>query len=200
LSVVRAASRFGPDTDNEYRQLITDNDRRRAIGDLQDWTTRRPDDYAPPHHDGALLLELPRRAVGEGHRVSGLRRLRGRRVRRAQAAAAEAAQRRALLHSRRGHPRRRGSSSTPLPSAHVVADRPGGARRAPGAIISEAEAIRILRRYLVETLKISDACLAVMSANPGQGSYLLTAINGCEHTRLGRWRVDARTSAVARAK
>jgi hypothetical protein len=88
----------------------------------------------------------------------------------------------------------------PLPSAHVVADRPGGARRAPGAIISEAEAIRILRRYLVETLKISDACLAVMSANPGQGSYLLTAINGCEHTRLGRWRVDARTSAVARAK
>jgi hypothetical protein len=88
----------------------------------------------------------------------------------------------------------------PLPSTHVVADRPGGARRARGAVISEAEAIRLLRRHLVETLKIADSCLAVLSANPGKGSYLLTAINSCENTRLGRWRVDARTSAVTRAK
>jgi hypothetical protein len=88
----------------------------------------------------------------------------------------------------------------PLPSVRVVGDRPGGARRATGAAISEAEAIRVLRRHLVATLKISNDCLGVLSALPRDGAYILTAINGCDHTRLGRWRVDGRTSAVTRAK
>ena len=88
----------------------------------------------------------------------------------------------------------------PLPSVRVVTDRPGGARRATGAIISEAEAIRVLRRHLVATLKISNDCLGVMSALPRDGAYILTAVNGCDHTRLGRWRVDGKTSAITRVK
>lgn len=88
----------------------------------------------------------------------------------------------------------------PLPSVRVVGDRPGGARRATGAVISEAEAIRVLRRHLVATLKISNDCLGILSAIPRDGAYVLTAVNGCDHTRLGRWRIDGKTSAITRAK
>jgi hypothetical protein len=86
----------------------------------------------------------------------------------------------------------------PLPSVKVVADRPGGARRADGAAISEAEAMRILRRHLVATTGLKDECLAVMSLVPHDGNYLFSAVDGCKGVRLGRWRVDAQTSAIKR--
>jgi len=86
----------------------------------------------------------------------------------------------------------------PLPSVHVAADRPGGAHRTAGAAINEAEAMRLLRRHLVATLGIKDECFAVMSLTPHDGGYFFTVVNSCESIRLGRWRVDARTSAITR--
>lgn len=87
----------------------------------------------------------------------------------------------------------------PLPSLRVVADRPGGARRAPGANVSEAEAIRILRRHLVSTTGTKDECFAVLSLGARDGGYILSAVDGCKNAPLGRWRVDGKTSAVTRS-
>ena len=86
------------------------------------------------------------------------------------------------------------------PRTRVVGDRPGGARRAPGAKVTEAEAIRLLRSHLASTTSIANACLVVMSHGANKGAYLLTAYNRCDNTRLGRWRVDAKTGDVAQAK
>lgn len=87
----------------------------------------------------------------------------------------------------------------PLPAEpvplRVVADRPGGARRAPGATINEAEAIRLLRRHLVTTGLAVD-CLVIKSEGQQSGTYLLSAFNRCEDTRLGRWSVDGKTGQV----
>jgi hypothetical protein len=86
----------------------------------------------------------------------------------------------------------------PLPSLRVVADRPGGSKRVPGAKVTEAEAIRILRRHLVASTAIRDECLVLMSLPVENGAYRFTAVDTCQHTRLGRWRVDGRTGAVVR--
>lgn len=82
----------------------------------------------------------------------------------------------------------------------VVNDRPGGARRAAGAKVTEAEAIRLLRSHLAVTTGIANPCLVVMSHGPAQGGYLLTAYNRCDNVRIGKWRVDGKTGEVARAK
>lgn len=84
----------------------------------------------------------------------------------------------------------------PLP-VRVVGDRPGGARKAPGASFSEAEAIRLLRRHLVEAGTKSE-CLAISSQGADQGNYRFTAVDGCADVRMGRWRVDARSGSVSR--
>ena len=78
----------------------------------------------------------------------------------------------------------------------VVEDRPGGARRPKGAKLSEPEAILHLRRHFTT---LDPKCVAILSNGYRDGAYVLTAVNSCENTRLGKWRVDGRTGAVERA-
>jgi hypothetical protein len=86
------------------------------------------------------------------------------------------------------------------PATRVVKDRPGGARHTAGATINEAEAIRLLRRHLAMTTSIANRCMVIMSHAPSKGDYYFTAYNRCETVRIGRWRVDGKTGAVALAK
>jgi hypothetical protein len=86
------------------------------------------------------------------------------------------------------------------PRTRVVTDRPGGARRAAGATINEAEATRLLRSHLASTTDIANACVVVMSHGPSKGSYFFTAYNRCDNVRIGRWRVDGKSGEVALAK
>ena len=90
--------------------------------------------------------------------------------------------------------------STPSrpPEVRVVGDRPGGARRGSGAKLSEAEAIRLLRRHIVTANEIGADCVVTMSGGFDKGAYVLTAVDRCGHTRLGRYRVDGKTGAVTR--
>jgi hypothetical protein len=76
-----------------------------------------------------------------------------------------------------------------LPSTRVVGDRPGGSRRGEGAKISEAEAMRILRRHFAEKGTSAD-CLFLSSQGYRDGAYQLTARDHCQDVRLGRWAVD----------
>jgi hypothetical protein len=78
----------------------------------------------------------------------------------------------------------------------VVHDRPGGAHRAKGALINEAEATMLLRRHFTN---IKSECVAILSDGYRDGGYLMNVVNGCDHTRLGRWRVDGRTKAITPA-
>jgi hypothetical protein len=78
----------------------------------------------------------------------------------------------------------------------VVRDRPGGAYRAKGATINEPEAILLLRRHFTN---LKSECVAILSNGYHDGAYVLTAVNGCDHTRLGKWRVDGRTRAITPA-
>ncbi len=82
----------------------------------------------------------------------------------------------------------------------VVGDRPGGARRAPGAKINEAEAMQILRRALTTRADnpIKTDCLAIMSQGHDGSAYKLTAFDRCQSTKLGHWRVDAQTRSISR--
>jgi hypothetical protein len=93
----------------------------------------------------------------------------------------------------------RADAEAPLPSARVVKDRPGGSRRATGATINEAEAIRLLRRHLVATRNIRNECVAVLSRGPSRGDYTFSVADSCEGVRLGTWRVDGKTKEVAGA-
>lgn len=92
----------------------------------------------------------------------------------------------------------RGPSAPPFVKMpiRVVHDRPGGARIAPGATISEPEAMLRLQQSL--NLKVD--CVAIMSKGYRDGAYDLTAVNRCDGTRLGRWRVDGKSGAVNAAK
>jgi hypothetical protein len=92
------------------------------------------------------------------------------------------------------------AKATETPSVRVVGDRPGGARRAPGAVVNEAEAIRLVRRHLVETTGVRADCVALLGQGFRNGAYLVNAHDRCESTRLGRWRVDGKTGEVARAR
>jgi len=69
----------------------------------------------------------------------------------------------------------------PLP-VHVVRDRPGGN-------VKEAEAVRTLRRTLAAR-GIANECIAIISHGKHGDAYELTAVNSCDHTRLGKWRVN----------
>ncbi|HVS31532.1 MAG TPA: hypothetical protein VMS98_08750 [Thermoanaerobaculia bacterium] len=79
-------------------------------------------------------------------------------------------------------------------SPGVVSQRPGGTRRATGAEINEAEAIRILRRSL--SGRVSAECLVVSSQGSEGGDYRLTAFDRCQNTRLGRFTVDGKSGKV----
>jgi hypothetical protein len=78
----------------------------------------------------------------------------------------------------------------------VVRDRPGGAYRAKGAVISEPEAIMLLRRSFTD---LKPECVAILSNGYRDGAYLMTVVNGCTGTRLGKWRVDGKTREVTPA-
>jgi len=77
---------------------------------------------------------------------------------------------------------------------HVVRQRPGGARRAPGAKLSEPEAVMTLRQHLATQVK--SECLAVASRGFKSGAYEFDAVDSCAGTKLGHWRVDAKTAEV----
>jgi hypothetical protein len=83
----------------------------------------------------------------------------------------------------------------------VVSNRPGGERRARGARLTESEAVRILRRELTSTGEkpVKNECLAIIGNGERGSAYLFTAVDACERTRLGKWRVDGKTEAVSRA-
>jgi ribosomal protein L40E len=90
-------------------------------------------------------------------------------------------------------------SAKPM-STRVVGDRPGGARRAAHAAINEAEATRLLRRHLVTTKSAASSCIALLSHGSKSGDYYFSAVNSCDQTRLGRWRVDGKSGEASLAK
>lgn len=94
----------------------------------------------------------------------------------------------------------RASTPQDVPRVRVVGDRPGGAKRAPGAVLSEAEALRLVRRHLVTANGIKSDCLVLLGGGFSAGGYVVTARDHCASTRLGQWRVDGKTGAVTRAR
>ena len=79
----------------------------------------------------------------------------------------------------------------------VVGQRPGGARKAPGAKLSEPEAVITLRRYLT-TGEVKSECLALASRGSAGGAYTFDAVDSCRDVKLGRWKVDGKTGEVGR--
>lgn len=79
----------------------------------------------------------------------------------------------------------------------VVKQRPGGARRAPGAKLSEPEAMMTLRQHLA--VSVRSECLAVASRGWERGVYVFDAVDSCHGTKLGRWHVDGKSGAVTAA-
>lgn len=80
----------------------------------------------------------------------------------------------------------------------VVSHRPGGSSRAAGAALSQPEAVRALREYLVSRTDqpIKSECLAVASRGFSGGAYLLDAVDSCHRATLGRWKVDGKSGVV----
>lgn len=98
---------------------------------------------------------------------------------------------------------RREPSTPPAPVTQpapprVVGDRPGTTRRGAGATMTEPEAILTLRRYLVAQRALQSNCIAILSNGYKDGHYTFTAVNHCEGTRLGRFRVNGKTREVLR--
>ena len=102
-------------------------------------------------------------------------------------------------NAREALPERKTSTAEP-PSTRVVSDRPGGARRAAGAKINEAEAIRLVRKHLVETRGVRADCIALLGHGFSKGAYIVSAHDRCASTRLGKWRVDGKSGAVIPAR
>ncbi len=88
----------------------------------------------------------------------------------------------------------RTESPPPQRPIRVVRDRPGGARIGSGATISEPEAILRLQRSFTQ----KPECIAIMSKGYDNGAYNLVAVNRCDGTKLGRWRVDGKSGAVSK--
>jgi hypothetical protein len=82
------------------------------------------------------------------------------------------------------------------PRTRVVADRPGGAKRAKGAVVNQAEAIRILRRHLVTTRGLKNECIVALGEGSAAGAYVFSVRDHCSGTRMGKFRVDAKTGDV----
>lgn len=70
---------------------------------------------------------------------------------------------------------------------------PAPVRVVRGRPLTQGEAARILRRHLGP-----DECVVVMGKGSAGSTFLFTAFNRCERTRLGQWKVDAKTQAVSR--
>ena len=71
----------------------------------------------------------------------------------------------------------------------VVGDRPGGN-------VDEAKATVTLRHYLAGQVKAE--CLAVINRGYTNGYYSFDAVDSCQRSKLGRWRVDAKSGTVSR--
>ena len=81
----------------------------------------------------------------------------------------------------------------------VVGDRPGGVRRGAGAAINEAEAVMTLRRHFASQPEpVRGECLAIIGRGYSNGYYSFDAVDSCDRTKLGRWRVNGQTRAVGR--
>lgn len=100
-------------------------------------------------------------------------------------------------NAQRALPDRKPAQQTPR--TRVVGDRPGGAKRAPGAKINEAEAIRLVRKHLVATNGIKNECIVLLGGGFSAGGYIVTARDHCASTRLGKFRVDGKTGEVSKA-
>ena len=92
------------------------------------------------------------------------------------------------------------NSGRPLPLQRQQAVRRPPAPRAAGPVKSEAEAIRIVRRHLVETNGLENQCVVLLGRGLTKGGYVVRAQNHCTDTRLGNWRVDAKTGKVTRPR
>jgi hypothetical protein len=73
-------------------------------------------------------------------------------------------------------------------------------KRAPGGRMTEGEALRLVRRHLVDTTGIRDECLVLLGRGFRKGGYHVTARDHCTSTRLGHWRVDVKTGKVTRPR
>ena len=71
----------------------------------------------------------------------------------------------------------------------VVGDRPGGN-------VGEAKAVLTLRHHLA--LQTKSECLALVSRGFTNGYYTFDAVDSCHGSKLGRWRVEAKSGAVSR--
>lgn len=87
----------------------------------------------------------------------------------------------------------RGIPKSEAPRTRVVRDRPGGN-------VGQAEAIRLARRHLVATLGVKSECVAILGRGFRGGGYVVSAHDRCSDTRMGQWRVDARSGEVSRAR
>lgn len=74
------------------------------------------------------------------------------------------------------------------------------APRARAPVRNEAEAIRLVRRHLIEVVGIEHRCVVLLGRGLSKGAYTVRAQNHCTDTRLGNWRVDARTGRVTRPR
>ena len=82
----------------------------------------------------------------------------------------------------------------------VVGDRPGSVHRPAGAGINGAEAIVILRHFFAsQEHPIRGECLALVAHGYSNGYYSVDAVNSCDRTPLGRFRIDGKTKAVTRS-
>jgi len=73
----------------------------------------------------------------------------------------------------------------------VVGDRPGGG-------VPQAEAAMVLRHHFAaQEHPIKSECLALIGKGYRDGQYLFDAVNSCDRTRLGRFKVDAKTKNVS---
>ena len=92
------------------------------------------------------------------------------------------------------------NAGRPLTGRQQQAEQRKAPPRAPGAVRNEAEAIRIVRRHLVDTVGIGNECVVLLGRGLTKGGYVVRAQNHCTDTRLGNWRVDAKTGAVTRPR
>lgn len=78
--------------------------------------------------------------------------------------------------------------------------QPPPAPRKPGAVKNEAEAIRIVRRFLVEAKGLKNECVVLLGRGRKGSGYVVRARDHCADTRLGDFRVDMKTGVVTRPR
>ncbi len=70
--------------------------------------------------------------------------------------------------------------------------------RPSGPVKNEIEAIRIVRRHLVESKGLKNECVVLLGRGLSRGAYTVRARDHCSDTRLGDFRVNAKTGEVTR--